>query len=1522
MPHVVVLIAGWVAGTLGTALSLSFGTAVAIYSTTVFILHTLIVMAATAALQMLSKKPKNSQGSINQGSELTLKLDPTLPRQILVGKTATAGSVVWAHTHTPAGSKVPNEVLSRVIDLSDMPITSLESVRFGTATLTWSGALTSGSRVSCSSHFLSKASASRLWLTFYDGTQTTADSTLLASASGLWTANHIGRGIAYVVVEYWYDPDAFVQGEPELVYVVKGAKCYDDRYDGSKPSRTGAQRLTDPTTWAWTENAAVITAQIMRGFFHPFNTSVLMFGVGAEDRDLSDSMLLSAYNTCDQSVTRADSSTETRYRAAYNLTTSEAVSTVLQDLQAAMDGRIIDRGGAITILPGGTRTAILPLSENDIVWTEQKSWQPRSSLEELTNYITGTFVDGEGGTFQEKAFPTLSNLTWEANDGGQRFTTQVSFRAVTSWGQVQRITKRMHNSSRQQGTIAFVAPIWAMEMEQGDWFTLSCARWGFTTKYFEVQLIHLTQDLKCAIIAREVSTTDDVWVPVSDEKPRNDTFWNPVRPALTVPSFTLTPYEFVQGTVKLPAILFYQNNINLAQEAIFIELQISLTADLPSGASNSALISASPGTSVLAGHFLPNASYSVRARSVSGSEYSDWSSWVAVTTTVNFIATFVAGLGALASLDVVTWATQVTGTGKPEDYATKSRVFRQYATPTGANTNDVWVLLDSGGTIPQSLWAYNGTTWIKGADLTGLNVALSIYGQGPLATSTLTEAQVRNDLWKLPAKNLWTKGVYVVIGSGVFVDPLVLGDSKYGFTIPATHSNGSGLKSTQSGWGLAATGAVYSFSFAAKVSAGTGVVRTTIQMPAGGAITGIADGAFSIDTTLRRFSWNGLKSDDTNFSTAILSVFCNATDSTGGIVSITDMQIEYSDSASTGWRPSPDDIDVLRYAGYVGALAADVTGANTALGIVGQSPLATGNPQVTNGGNRVRFTEFEKGTVGWTSFANSAAIALTTTVTGVQSGLAYIDFGATATAAGQFVSIYTAPDYFRVSPGDQLALRVLGGATNGGITAICAFFNSSGTYISNGSSEVAMSANSAFGTVGQTMTVAPAGAAYGYMEIYITSVAAGVMHAKIAQPYVIGVPVNQTAFPPYSRGETNTSGADVTLTNVAASITSQGSLATLSAVDMATSQVANRTAGNLTYTGGATVQSLQPAQVGADVTLSNVAASITGQQAWATVKVSYQSSTPSSPTTGDIWVDSTAVPYTTKRWDGSGWVVIGRGTTNTNQLTDGASLGSTASWPSVTGTGKPADNADVTGTHVALSVLNQQAWATARVSYQSSTPTSPTSGEIWIDTTSAPFKTKRWDGSAWVSVGIATTNTSQLTDGASLGQTASWPSVTGTGRPTDNADRTSLNVAASVAGQGSLATASPAAGAGISYTLSGGVFTITNTATSGGGALTVSISGTPSKTIGLTANPTLVTTNTVTSSVSGGSGTYTYLWIVAGSTTLSPASPTSATTSSTAVEVKLHYGETEGGTLFLIVTDSGGKIGTASVGFTFTDTAH
>lgn len=137
---------------------------------------------------------------------------------------------------------------------------------------------------------------------------------------------------------------------------------------------------------------------------------------------------------------------------------------------------------------------------------------------------------------------------------------------------------------------------------------------------------------------------------------------------------------------------------------------------------------------------------------------------------------------------------------------------------------------------------------------------------------------------------------------------------------------------------------------------------------------------------------------------------------------------------------------------------------------------------------------------------------------------------------------------------------------------------------------------------------------------------------------------------------------------------------------------------------------------------------------------------------GDLWIDTDATPTTVANWDGSQWVIIGNYTSNTNQLTDGAGLGTTALWTGVTGSGKPADGA----------TKNQ-------IFRQSTQPTGSSTGDLWVNTGANPVTVSQWTGSSWSSIGNYTTNTNQLVDGASLGSTAIWSYVSGSNKPADNA---------------------------------------------------------------------------------------------------------------------------------------------------------
>jgi len=110
------------------------------------------------------------------------------------------------------------------------------------------------------------------------------------------------------------------------------------------------------------------------------------------------------------------------------------------------------------------------------------------------------------------------------------------------------------------------------------------------------------------------------------------------------------------------------------------------------------------------------------------------SAWVkGADTTLFFTAAAITGQGALATLNQAAWATQITGTGKPEDYATKSVVTRSIGSPSSPGVNDIWVALDGGGT-PVAVYAWTGSAWVKGADTTLFFTAAAITGQGALAT--------------------------------------------------------------------------------------------------------------------------------------------------------------------------------------------------------------------------------------------------------------------------------------------------------------------------------------------------------------------------------------------------------------------------------------------------------------------------------------------------------------------------------------------------------------------------------------------------------------------------------------------------------------------------------------------------------------------------------------------------------------------------------------------------------------------
>lgn len=96
-----------------------------------------------------------------------------------------------------------------------------------------------------------------------------ADAGMIAALPDVWTSNHRGAGVAYLVVEFDYDREAFSGGEPNISATVRGLKCYDPRKNLSpSPLMEGALvgvPGTPPTGWTVSAAAGLTTRIVSFG---------------------------------------------------------------------------------------------------------------------------------------------------------------------------------------------------------------------------------------------------------------------------------------------------------------------------------------------------------------------------------------------------------------------------------------------------------------------------------------------------------------------------------------------------------------------------------------------------------------------------------------------------------------------------------------------------------------------------------------------------------------------------------------------------------------------------------------------------------------------------------------------------------------------------------------------------------------------------------------------------------------------------------------------------------------------------------------------------------------------------------------------------------------------------------------------------------------------------------------------------------------------------------------------------------
>lgn len=252
------------------------------------------------------------------------------------------------------------------------------------------------------------------------------------------------------------------------------------------------------------------------------------------------------------------------------------------------------------------------------------------------------------------------------------------------------------------------------------------------------------------------------------------------------------------------------------------------------------------------------------------------------------------------------------------------------------------------------------------------------------------------------------------------------------------------------------------------------------------------------------------------------------------------------------------------YLSGFGSLAALSTITGLAAGsIVGQGWGATAseaqasNAQVPAGANALVDTAFRWQTSYWTKNQSSGSTAFSVE-TSTQGLRKCVVTGAGVTTGGtqniQFSS-FAQIAHFPCKEGDKIAARALIGSENlSQVELLINFRNASGTPIGN-STTTSLASGLLDGT-GEESTfneltnlgVAPAGTACASVQVIGRTPSTAAPVIRVAKPLLARVQTDQTVAPLFSPGREHEIGANVTETRVAASITSQGAFATLSSV--------------------------------------------------------------------------------------------------------------------------------------------------------------------------------------------------------------------------------------------------------------------------------------------------------------------------------------------------------------------------------------
>ena len=179
-------------------------------------------------------------------------------------------------------------------------------------------------------------------ITYYDGSQTAADVTLIAASNGVWTANHKLLGVAYCRVRLKYSETLFPSGIPAIKAVIRGKKVEDPR--------TGIVAFSS-------NNALCIRDYLL--------TSIELGGCGADSDEVNEASFLAAANICDEVVySGLELNEEPRYTLNGIIKLDGPPTQFIRDMLTSCAGDAVFSAGEWKLYVGTTASSVATIDES------------------------------------------------------------------------------------------------------------------------------------------------------------------------------------------------------------------------------------------------------------------------------------------------------------------------------------------------------------------------------------------------------------------------------------------------------------------------------------------------------------------------------------------------------------------------------------------------------------------------------------------------------------------------------------------------------------------------------------------------------------------------------------------------------------------------------------------------------------------------------------------------------------------------------------------------------------------------------------------------------------------------------------------------------------------------------------------------------------------------------------------------------------------------------------------------------